>query len=251
MDPPWLYCPQLAPGEMALDDAEGRHAERSRRLRPGDAVTLFDGRGRLAPARLVDKSAAAGSRRSKRAPQTCALVELIEHVPASTAALTLITAACKGPRLDWLVEKCTELGVTTLIFAEFARSVVHLDDRHLAKLTRTAVEACKQAGRPWLPRFELAADLAAALKPAAGDLLLVAHPDPTADPLGPWLVHHARRTERLATVVGPEGGLTSDECDLLRKAGAHFVRLGAHILRVETAAVALAAHWATAVPENG
>jgi hypothetical protein len=81
--------------------------------------------------------------------------------------LTLLVAACKGPRLDFLVEKCTELGVTRLVLTEFTRGVVHIGRRHAEKLRRTAIAAGKQCGRSWLPEIEAEMDLPAALRWAA------------------------------------------------------------------------------------
>lgn len=251
MHPPRLYCPQLQTGSISLPPVEARHALRSLRLRAGDALTLFDGHGRVASATLEPPSgthqAPAGPRQArKNRRQTTVIVDRIQEIPPARRTLTLIVAACKGPRLDWLAEKCTELGVTKLCFAEFAHSMVHIGPHHLEKLRRTAIEACKQSGRAWLPEIEAGVELkvASARDPAA--TLFVAHPADDATPLAKWLVHHGVPAHRLAAVVGPEGGLSPAELAHLRGAHAHFVRLADAVLRVETAAVAVAANFAAA-----
>ena len=245
MHPPRLFCPQLAVGEVTLDKAEARHALRSLRLRAGDAVTLFDGRGGLAHATLAapsDQAKTKGAR--KRANQTAVTVIGIERVPPQQRTLTLVVAGCKGPRLDWLIEKCTELGTTRIVLAEFARSVVNVSTSHLDKLRRSAIEACKQCGRTWLPELEAGLDLTAAISQNQPDTLLVAHPTDDAAPLGEFLRRQPTPTGETTAVIGPEGGLTPEELDLLADRGAVSVRLGNHILRTETAAVAVAAGWA-------
>ena len=245
MHPPRLFCPQLAIGDVTLDEAEARHALRSLRLRAGDAVTLFDGRGGLAHATLTapaDQAKTKGAR--KRAPQTAVVVTAIEHVPQPRRTLTLIVAGCKGPRLDWLIEKCTELGTTRIVLAEFARSVVNVGASHLDKLRRSAIEACKQCGRAWLPELNAGPDLATAIGQSQADTLLVAHPTEKSTPLGEFLQQQPTRTGETTTVIGPEGGLTDDEVNRLVERGAVAVRLGEHILRTETSAVAVAASWA-------
>lgn len=171
-------------------------------------------------------------------------VNEVRQAPAPTRSVSLVVAACKGPRLDWLVEKITELGVSRLILTDFDHSVVRVGPQHLDRLNRVALETCKQCRRAWRPRLELAPsplDAAAARRDAA---LLVAHRQDEAPPLGVWLAQHGQAATDCVAVVGPEGGLSLHELDALRHAGGKFVRLGEHVLRVETAALAVAATWA-------
>lgn len=249
MDAPRFFCPAFEPGDTTLDPAELRHALGSRRLRVGDELILFDGRGRLGHARLVLASGSQAARGVRAArwrfarPETVH-VDRVLVVPPPARCLTLVTAACKGQRLDWLVEKCTELGVGRLVLSRFERSVVRPETGREEKLRRVAIEACKQCRRAWLPTIEVRASLAAVLGDTGHDALLVADPDEAAPSLASWLHGHGPNVRRLTAVVGPEGGLTSRELELLRAAGAQIVRLADHILRVETAAVAIAANWA-------
>lgn len=252
VEPPRFYCPALAPGIVALAAAESRHALQSLRLRPGDALVLFDGRGGVAQATLLPDAAPPAKR--KHAPAAIARVERVERAAPPARTLTLFVAGCKGARLDWLVEKCSELGVTRLVLAEFERSVVRVGAAHVEKLRRAALEACKQCGRAWLPEIEAGVSLPAAARgglnsktdqpSAAPRALLIAQPAADAPWLADWLHQNSPASPHLAAVVGPEGGLTPGEVEMLRAAGGQIVRLAETILRVETAAISFAANWA-------
>jgi len=242
----WLYCPTLRPGPLTLADSEARHATQSLRLRASDAVTVFDGNGPLGRGAIEAPSTAA-SKRNQRQPLTL-LVETIRTIPRSTHELILIVPGCKGARLDWLIEKGTELGVSRFILAEFEHSIVRTGLQHARKLERTAIEACKQCHRDWLPQIESGGSLVAAIAAVAGATLLVAHLEPEAPALASWLNTHSSAVARLAAVIGPEGGLSAMEIEALRLAGGQMIRLAKHVLRVETAALAVAACWAAAAP---
>jgi 16S rRNA (uracil1498-N3)-methyltransferase len=246
----WFHCPVLQPGQVTLADSEARHAGQSLRLQPGDAVTLFDGNGHLGRGAIADEVPAAGSKRNRQRPLTV-LVEGIQTVPRPACALTLVVPGCKGARLDWLIEKGTELGVARFILVELEHSVVHTGPQHAGKLERTAIEACKQCHRAWRPRIEAGLTLVGALATCPGATLLAAHLDAEAPAWGDWLAAHRPVPADIAVVIGPEGGLSVAEIAALRTAGAQTVRLGEHILRVETAALAIAACWAASGWEPG
>lgn len=194
---------------------------------------------------MAADTAGRGSRKSKTARGAEVIIERIEEIPRPVRELTLIVGGCKGERLDWLVEKCTELGVTRIVLAEFERSIVHVGETHVEKLRRGAIEACKQCKRAWLPEIDAGAALMTAVQAAQGRgaALLVAEPDPAAPMLAAWLASRGKAAREAAIVVGPEGGLTTDETRRLHDVGAVSVRLAEHILRVETAAIAAAAIW--------
>lgn len=123
-------------------------------------------------------------------------------------SLTLIVAGCKGPRLRWMVEKCTELGVSELCLAEFERSVVRVSEGHAQKLRTTAIEACKQCGRAWLPEIRCGVTPGSVIRSTPFDRLAIAHADAAAP------------------------------------SGADWFAASEPNLRVETAAVAMTALWA-------
>lgn len=223
-----FYLPQpLDSTVIRLTGPEVHHLGRVLRLKAGDEVTLFDGRGTEARARIDSLTTDA--------------VELtvVEHLAATEIpknALTLATAVPKGERFDWLVEKATELGVARLIPLVTARSVVNPGESKLERLRRTIVEASKQCGRSRL--MELTAPIAwrelVETEMTSGGVW-VAHPSGAP----PTDAGDERFRPRIVA-IGPEGGLTADELALATEHGAKLVGLGPRILRIETAAITLA-----------
>ncbi len=217
----YVNCP-LGPGPIDLAGPEAHHLAAVCRLRPGDRVYLFNGDGRQYPAEVT----AAGKRR-------VALRVLGTEEPPRELGFRLEVAVPlpKGDRAQFLVEKLTELGVTTLVPLRTARSVVHPRE---ARLQRYVIEASKQCGRNVLMDVAPLADWETYC--VRGDLparRLLAHPGGEA-----W---GAAAGGDCAVAVGPEGGFTDAEVEGARAAGWRVVGLGPRILRVETAALVLAA----------
>lgn len=237
-----FWCESITLGEHILDEAESRHARTSLRLEPGQPLTLLDGAGRIGHA-IVQ---AAGDR--KRDAGLRVQIERIESVERPSRRLTLIVAACKGERLDWLVEKCTEQGVDRLWITTFERSVAEPGLGRLDRLERLTHQACKQCRRAWVPELRCNVPLADAVVTfrSAAHSMFVAHPDPDAASLSRAIGDSAAGETDVAVVIGPEGGLTDAELSRLHAAGARRVRLATHVLRVETAALAAAAIWSDA-----
>ncbi len=247
MSPPWLYTPELRVGLNVLPPDEARHARQVLRCRPGDEVVLFDGRGNWGAGVLVEspnESTAKAGPRKRRDAECAAHVPAVQQDPPARCRLTLITAACKGPRLDYLVEKATELGADRLLVATFERSVVRLADDDAHRLVVTAVSACKQAGRARLPEIRTGLSMQDAAEAVRDCRLLVADPSEKSIPAGPLLREIQAGGGDAAAVVGPEGGISPTELAWLDERGGVRAWLGPFILRVETAAVALAACWA-------
>ena len=214
-----FYCPELAAGELALPEAEGRHAWQVLRKSTGDRVELFDGAGRRAAAELVSVHKKAVVARAEEPTQT----------PAAPP-LTVAAAVPKADRFKWMVEKLTELGVTTLVPLKTERTVVDPGAAKLEKMAATVVAACKQSGRDRLMAIEPVTDLASALARPAGTRLIA---DVGASGRGGGV--------DTLLLVGPEGGWTDAERAAAAEAGFEPVTLGPHVLRTETAAVAGAA----------
>ncbi len=240
-DFPRFHVPELVVGEVILTSEESSHAASSLRLKPGDACILFDGRGHSAEAVVVEIGVP--GKRSRAAPVRCRVEQVCTHTSPS-ARLTLVVSACKGDRLDWLIEKCTELGVSRVVLTNFARSVVRVEEKHGARLQRTALEAAKQCGRMWLPEI-----LVSGAPPDISAETLIAHPAEGAESVASALA--ANKKADPTVFIGPEGGFTDSEIAQFRTVGARLVRLAANILRVETAAVAVAAVWAAGEITNG
>ncbi len=235
---PRFYVPNLEPGELALPESESHHARSVRRLGPGEKVELFDGQGQVAAGSIVS----VGRR------ETIVLAEEViselQHLPRVHLAL----AVPKGKRLDWLLEKVTELGVASIWPVVFGRSVA--EGGRIDRWDIHCLAAAKQCGLNWLPELhepinltEFLAGLTENFQTPSGRMLKI---------VGDLTDDSARLAEILADrrevivddvilVIGPEGGFTDDERAKLAEAEFQSVRLGQTILRIETAAVALLA----------
>ena len=208
--PALAFVDDLDQPELNRDDHH--HLSRVLRLAPGTVIALADGAGRWRAAHLAER------------PQPCGPVH---HDPAPTPALTVAFAPVKGERPEWVVQKLTELGVDRIVPFLAERSVVRWDAergaRQVARWRKVAREAAMQCRRTRLPEVAALADTAAvAALPGASRADRDGEPPSLARP---------------ALLVGPEGGWSPAERALL--AGA--TRLGEHVLRAETAAVAAGA----------
>jgi 16S rRNA (uracil1498-N3)-methyltransferase len=226
----YTETPLRAGGVVTLDDTETRHLVQVLRHRPGDEVVVFDGRGSEADARIESAS-------KRGAALRVLAVRTTESDGPSR--LTIATAVPKGDRFRWLVEKATELGVDRLVPLSTERSVVDPRDAKLDRMRQTVVAACKQCRRNRLLEISSTATLSEFLaEPHAGGALAVAHPGGRAT--SSWL-DSVPLGRSLSVLIGPEGGLTNDEVERAVNAGAEKIALGTHILRIETAVIAVAA----------
>jgi 16S rRNA (uracil1498-N3)-methyltransferase len=228
-----FFSDQAITGRLVqLTGQECQHLVHVMRAREGDTVTLFDGSGAEFPARVL---------RISRSAVELEVLARQERNRELGVELTLGVALPKGDRQHWLVEKAVELGVTRVVPLITERGVAQPVDRTLARLRRSVVEAAKQCGRNRL--MEIAAPLPIAdfcARAPLGGLRVLAHLTDAAVPV--WTLRLAVATVHLA--VGPEGGFTDEEVAAAN--GWQVVRLGPRILRVETAALALAAYFALA-----
>lgn len=226
MTEPMFFCEHLPPpGELArLSEDESRHASHSRRLKIGDALWLFDGRGNVARARLQS-----GGGRSLEAL-------IIDHrfEPAAQPTVHLACALPKGDRASVLLDMATQLGITSFTPLLCERRVVDPGEGTLERLRRVCLEACKQSRCVHLPRVLAPAKFVDAI--ARDGTKWIAHPD------GKKLAGLSYPPEKPLTLfIGPEGGFTEEEVANALGDGAERVALGSTILRIEAAAVALVA----------
>jgi len=219
----------LTPGErVALQGSAATHITRVLRLRPGDALTLFNGHGGEYAASLAE---ARGGRLSVAVGEA----QPIER--ESALGLTLAQGVSRGERMDLVVQKATELGVGGIAPVFTERSVVRLSApqaaRKLEHWRAIAVGACEQSGRNRLPQLSAPVPLADFLKATTpGTRLLLS-------PAGAVRIQDLPRPAAAVTVlIGPEGGLTEAERAAAVVAGFTPVRLGPRVLRTETAAIA-------------
>jgi len=246
MQAPRLHVdlPLAAGRRITLPEVAGHHVARVLRLRAGDALTVFDGRGGEYRATLA------------RVSRGAVVADVGAHEPVdreSPLIVELGQGICKGDRMALVVQKATELGVGIIRPIACERTVVKLDakldpgraERRLAHWRAIAVHAAQQSGRTRIPKVagiehldawlarNTGADPGFVLSPCADQSLADCVPPVPGEPV------------RL--LVGPEGGLSPREVERARIAGFTGLRLGPRVLRTETAALvalaALQAHW--------
>lgn len=216
---------------VQLEASERQHLVQALRGQEGDHVTLFDGSGAEYTARVVRIS------RSHVDLEVLARHDVDRELGNP---ITLGVALPKGDRQRWLVEKAAELGVTRLVPLITERGVAQPVPKAIARLSRYVIEAAKQCGRNRL--MEIGSPIAVIdyFDQAPADTLrIVAHPSDSAVAIAS-LARPAGKTP-LYLAVGPEGGFTDDE--VATATAWHAVSLGRRILRVETAALSLAAYF--------
>jgi 16S rRNA (uracil1498-N3)-methyltransferase len=217
-------------GRAVLVGDEARHLARVMRCTVGDEVVVFDGSGTSWRARVASIG------------RDDVMLDMGEAVTASRLTrvpLTLAVALPKGERQKWLVEKLTELGVERLVPLATTRGVAEATPAAVERLSRGVIEACKQCGRDGLMQIGGPKGVAEVVGDAgSGAVLLVADRD------GAPLQEIATAGNLVVALVGPEGGFTTEELATIEAAGGRRVSLGPHVLRVETAAIALAARLA-------
>jgi len=229
---PRIYVPQpLSPGrDVELPLQAGEHIARVLRLDRGHPLRLFDGNGGEYAGEIASLA--------KRA----VTAHVIAPAPApdreSPLRLTLGQGIARGEKMDWILQKATELGVARIVPLVTDRTEVRLDaertSRRLAHWEAVLASACEQCGRNTLPRLaepmELA-DWAAALGDDAGLRLVL-------DPGGDARVRDLAPGTCATLAVGPEGGLSEHDLAALSQAGFLGLQLGPRILRTETAGLA-------------
>lgn len=220
----------LAPGaRVALPEDAAAHLQRVLRLQPGDPCVLFNGDGKDYEARLL----AAGKRGYE--------AEVVSVRPAAAESplrIVLLQGIARGEKMDWILQKATELGVAGIVPVSSERSEVRLDaaraEKRLAHWRGIVASACGQSGRGTLPAVSAPQPLADAVDapglPGARFLL-----DPEADAS---IAAMPAPGGACVLAVGPEGGWSPRDRALLQAAGFAGLRLGPRILRTETAGIA-------------
>jgi len=224
---------------LHLSPEEAHHLLDVLRAVPGDLVTVMDGQGREAKARLATVGTGRGAARR-------VVLDLVEKARTVQPAvrLTLMQALPKGQRMDWIVEKATELGVSEILPVTTEHVVTHLREEQKEarreRWQRIAQSAAKQCRTSWIPEVRPVCGFPEALAICAKvDLFLVGALTPEARPLRTVLAEAAKRgwPRSLALLIGPEGDLSPAELAEAGGAGAVPVSFGSLVLRVDTAAL--------------
>lgn len=214
---------------VTLPQAESHHASRVVRHRPGDEIRVFDGAGTgyLVRLTMVDADRVSG--------------EVVEERPNENEPaydLTLAVGLLKQhARLETLVEKATELGVSTIIPLTTSRTEKAGVRRE--RLDKVIMAAAKQAGRSRLPRVADPATFSEYLQAAQGSLRMICHEAAHDSPLISDVLPQAQGAS-IHIMIGPEGGFTDDEVAAAQSTGFRVVHLGDRRLRAETAAIVAA-----------
>ena len=209
-----------------------RHIRTVLRKGPGDLLTLLDGHGREYTVRITTIE------RSKID------TEIIDRKQRTTASPVVILGQGlpKSDKMDWIVQKATELGVSAVVPLVTERTIVKIKDeeKRVARWQKICREAAMQSDRPDIPMVE-------AIRPF-GEFVGTLAPGPLTLLLFPWeegtqpiktVLRRTQDIEKVVVLIGPEGGFSQAEADLAEKKGFHLVSLGPNILRTETAAVAV------------
>ena len=216
---------------MLLDEREAHYLGHVLRLKRGDDLVAFNGRGTERGAIVTSLGRHDGE---------LTLKGTLRPLPRPRLDLTIIQAVTKADAMDFVVQKTTELGVSAIlpVYTEF--SVVKLDEeraeRRLEHWRRIAQSACEQCGRHEPPRIAAPVELASCLEvlPAATERLAL-------DPDARTKLTRTATPDNVIAAVGPEGGFAADDWRRLDRAGFERVSLGPRVLRVETATLAVCA----------
>lgn len=216
-----------------LAPRESTHAARVKRRGVGSEVELFDGCGRTARVKVV----AAEQRRN-----LCVKVIAVDEMERPAHGIHVVTAVPKGDRMETMLDMLCQLGVARVTPALFEYSVPNAGSGRAERWRRVVIESCKQSRRNHLPKIDEPVELAHWL--AAPQLRPRWLADPDGVPLASLLKEAALSgVDPPVVVVGPEGGVTAGERRALVDKGFVPVSLGDGLLRVETAAIAVAAAW--------
>ena len=223
---PRAYLPPSSWTETPfLEGDEAKHLSQVLRIQPGAAVTVFDGLGNHAQARVLSVSK----------QRVDLMLELAESVPTSLPDITLAQAIPKGKNMDWIVQKAVELGVSRIQPLVTRHTIVSPGGDKAEKWRRTALEACKQCGQFTIPIIEdpLPFTEWLANRPSA-DLEVIASLADNPRNFRETLKSHPD-LESITLAIGPEGDFSPEEMAAALTAGFVPVTLGDLVLRVETA----------------
>jgi len=230
-----FHVPDVTPGRIRVQGAQAAHGLKALRLGVGEEVVVFDGNGAEATGKIAEIDREAFE------------IEVTSRSASSVKmrfSLTIATAIPKGERADWMIEKCAELGVTRLIPLACKRSQVYPGAAKLDRWLRKAVEAAKQSRQSTVMEIEQGCLIAELADQLSSSPLLLFGDGGAVQSMNEVLSNRPPEAD-CVICIGPEGGFDEGERERLRSHGSIPVCLSGTVLRVETAAVAAAAIWAS------
>ena len=223
----------IAPPNISITGDLLTHLRNSLRVTTGEAVWFGNGEGTRFRAEITDVSKGA---------ITAHIVETIQEPARRTPRLILGESLLKSEKMDWVIQKATELGVSKIIPIESRHSVIQMKadrvDHQLARWQRIALEAAQQSEQWHVPKIAQPRSLSELLANHATSttILMLAERD---EGKSLQTVRLPQGTDAsVLALVGPEGGWSKEEKEVAQQAGVEMITLGQHILRSETAAMA-------------
>jgi 16S rRNA (uracil1498-N3)-methyltransferase len=227
----YIPNPHIENGLLRIEGDEVKHVRKVLRLKAGDEVLVFDGLGKEFEGTIV---------KEERSSVMVKIQRILSPKGDSPLEVTLAQSLLKGEKMDYLIQKATELGVKEIIPFLSSRSVPLLEKSRRQKRNnrweKIAIEASKQCGRGVVPRIEPLQDYADMLRAASTDHLRFILWERDGIKLKEVLERSEERT-KIFFVVGPEGGFSQDEVEEAKGGGFIAVTLGRRILRAETASL--------------
>ena len=223
-----FFIPKPYSPVMTISGMDAHHIVDVLRMQPGERVQVAADDGIRFVAEITETG---------RNTVTVQSVEILHESHEPSVRIALLQGLAKGEKMDWIVQKAVEVGVTDLYPVAMAHSVVRLESGRAEK--KIAESAAKQSKRDVVPRVHPVLPLGQALDDAACDLNILAYE--SEDKTGLKAVLRAHSGARsVAVLIGPEGGIATEEAELARAHGAVAASLGPRILRTETAGLVAA-----------
>ena len=232
---PRFFLPQvnIHDGRGVVHGQELTHLMKVLRLRAGDFVTVCDNTGWEHEAIIETLTSERGE------------LKIVESHPSDrepSIAINLAVGLTKGEKLDWVIEKATELGITTIIPFSSNYTVPKLDGDKIQKRSerwrKIAVSAAKQCGRGRIPEVHSLCSFENFVRESWPETLKLIFWENETDGSLREMFEKCRETKSVLVAVGPEGGFTRGEVELANAQGFQSVHMGRRILRAETAAIA-------------
>ena len=224
---PRFFVESVSGGQVILTGPDAAHMCRSLRMKPGDTVTLCDTQG-------FDYQCVV----QRLSPEEAALTIIDKHQCENEPSLSVILyqGLPKGEKMDWIVQKAVELGVSQIVPVRMERCVSRkASQKKTDRWQKIAGEAAKQCGRGILPQVCPPADFHQALIQAAQAEVFLFCYEGGGESVSRLIT---QKTKTVSVLIGPEGGFSLPEAEAARKAGGVPVTLGKRILRTETAPLA-------------
>lgn len=229
-----FYVPtaQIIDDQVTFSEEQRKQIKNVLRLGAGDIVKVFDGTGRELTTKLD-------------APDTGRIIETTSPDTESKIYLTLVQGIPKGDKIELILQKCTEVGVSEFLIVDTARSIPKIDSKRLeARLQRwrsIVIEAAEQSGRVRIPKVSGIIAFKDALKASSGSQIRVIAWESEREIALSSVLQTTDNLTNVMLFVGPEGGFTQEEVSTAQQLGISPVSLGPRILRTETAAIVASA----------